>query len=83
MSEVEIAMSWKAFSVQNDCKNMAEAIITHSQYKSIFEGVAREAVQVSQSYIESTPSRPHIGNIGDILDKYDTLVETQIERVAR
>lgn len=84
MSEADIALSWNAFSAQIDCQNMAEAIITHSQYKSIFDGVVRDALLSNQPETESerTPTAPG-SEIKSILNKYNSLVESQIQRAAR
>ena len=88
MSEVEIAMSWKAFSAQINSHNVAEAVIVHSQYKSIFDGVVKDAMQLRQLPEEPVmsnmpPSTSNPNEIKSILEKYHKNLVREIGRSAR
>jgi predicted nucleic acid-binding Zn-ribbon protein len=86
MSEMEIATSWKTFSAQIDTHNVADAIITHSQYKSIFDGVLSEAITGRQQFIETDNTKrstPNTEGVEQLLKKYSDLVEIQDFRAAR
>jgi len=86
MSEMEIATSWKTFSAQIDTHNVADAIITHSQYKSIFDGVLSEAITGRQQFIETDNTKrstPNTEGVEQLLKKYSELVEEQEFRAAR
>jgi hypothetical protein len=80
MSEADIALSWQRFSAQIACGDTAEAIIKHSQFKAIFDGVVRDARLISVETGECGGEAGHT-NVHAILQKYESVLESQIRRI--